>query len=536
MAAGRRGNWIGQQRVDIPHLRAIESGVAGDLDVLGGNVVAGGRGVVLRGYELLLTGAVGSPADRLTIVVADSVAISYRATASGSVFATPSDRAPETVSPTNPRVVGGFTPGTKNFVGLDFVLAADPATADTVQFYRPDTGAEVAEDVPLAMVADYRISVSTADFSVAPGIVPVAIVTVDSSGIVTAVVDARQLLFRLGSGGSAPSDTYTYPWPGGRGSSAGGTAGDRAIRSLRDFVEAVESRIWETGGGPYWYSPTADRNVRLVSSNPYDLSSGSGFQIDSSPLGVRWRGLAFHFDNTPAYTNEIADQLTALPGLTDIGDGDVLYVDVDRQTNRLRSGTPLTVQRGRLNTLGVGPIPGSRWTIAWNIGGRIYLRDTANKGDQGDPGDRGDPGDPGTPGSAGTNGTDGQIVSFLSVGTLITTPSTITGGAWVLNGQINAVSSSAAAGEWPVPIGLEGNYQILAYVYAMTADASVTIQATVDGSLTGTTQVVGVGGVGTYTCSFTVPTGAQRHVGVNIIGATVSSGTFGLNVIVRRVP
>ena len=102
MAVERELNVLGQQRLDAPHLRLVEAGVRGDFDVLGLSATAGSPYVV-RGYSLITAGAIGIPAEDLKLDVAGGIAIHYMASASGSVFRTPSDHAPETLHWGTPR-------------------------------------------------------------------------------------------------------------------------------------------------------------------------------------------------------------------------------------------------------------------------------------------------------------------------------------------------------------------------------------------------------------------------------------------------
>lgn len=385
MAIERQEQFLGQQRVDAPHLRSVESGVAHDFDVAYGKAVAGKRPVVVTGFRVLTANITGRPADQLQLNTAGGVVIHYEATESGSVFSVPEDRAVETLNAVNPRVSGGFTPGARNYVGIDLLRAADDTTADRVAFMRPDTGQEVPVTVPLARTMDYQIIVSTVDFGSTPNVLPLAVVTTDASNKVVSLEDARNLMYRLGAGGGNPDPIHPYSFPGGRDESATTLqeiAGDRSIGSQKEWADAAMTRIWEVGGGPWWYSPTADRNVRLGSDDPYPGTSGSGFEIISN-ANVHWRGLTFVFDNSPAARNEIADQTTNLAGLTDLADGECVYVDLDRMEDRLRSATPLQAEKGVLHTLGMSARPGQRWVIAWKTGGIIYVRDTITAGPQG---------------------------------------------------------------------------------------------------------------------------------------------------------
>ena len=49
----RQSNWLGQQRVDVPHLRAMESSVASDFDVLAG-IISGQDSYVIKGFQIAL--------------------------------------------------------------------------------------------------------------------------------------------------------------------------------------------------------------------------------------------------------------------------------------------------------------------------------------------------------------------------------------------------------------------------------------------------------------------------------------------------
>jgi len=67
--------------------------------------------------------------------------------------------------------------------------------------------------------------------------------------------------------------------------------------------------------------------------------------------------------------NTIADQVTDEVGLTDLVDGEVIYVDLDRHTN-----ATLTAVKGAIHTLGYPEVPGTRFVIAYNNAGEIFAR------------------------------------------------------------------------------------------------------------------------------------------------------------------
>jgi hypothetical protein len=377
MALDRQQNFQGQQRVDVPHLRAVEAGVAHDFDVLAGTVLAGQLPSVVEGFGFITTAAVGNDAEKLVLRTAGGVVIHFEASENGSLFRTPDDRADETLGPTNARLVGAFTPNSTNFVGLDITRAADDSTSDTVMFSNPATSTESPRVVPLARTADYRIVVSTTEFSATPGLVPLAIVKTDAANKVTVLTDARYLLFRLGSGGSNPLSVAPYAWPGGRTElgALAAVGGDRSIFSFKDWLNAAMTRLWEIGGGEYWFSLTAYRNVHMNGSGTPFSSTGEFFEVVASNL--HWKGLQVTFDNSTANINEVADQLTSSPGLTDLAVGECLYVDLDRTTDRTVAGVnALIPAKGVLRTLGGSATPGQRFVLAWRTSGGFFVRDT----------------------------------------------------------------------------------------------------------------------------------------------------------------
>lgn len=372
MAVLRQFNWLGQLRADVPHLRMVESAVAADFDVLAGRLLGGGLPYVARGFTIV--GGTGQAATTLRMATASGVLVHPTASEAGTVLSVPADRAEEVLSATNARVVGAFTPGATNFVGLDLRRAPDDATTDLAYFRDATTLVEAPKSVPLARVLDYRIVISTVDFSALPHVAPVARVVTDAANNVTAIQDARQLLFRLGGGGSTPNAQRTYAWPSGRtDGTTFTTLGDKAIGSLKEWMDAVMTRLWELGGGERWFAPSTDRNIKLVKAGT-KFTNGEYFEWDGTH--VHWRGLSLVFDNSTALYNDIADQLTDSPGLTNLADGECLYVDVDRTANRT-GGTALVAAKAPLATLGNGAVPGARWAIVWRKGSNVFIRDEA---------------------------------------------------------------------------------------------------------------------------------------------------------------
>jgi hypothetical protein len=374
MSVTRQQNFLGQQRIDVPALRSLESSIANDFDVLAGRAMAGRAPLIISGLKMITTGAVS--ADQLQLHVADSVVVHFNASESGSIFNIAPDRAVERLNSTNARMFGSFAPSATNYVGIDFLRVEDEDTADLTMFLDATQEQEIPRTVPLARIIDYKIVVSTRDFAAMPGVCPIAKVVTNASNEIVSVADARNLFFRLGSGGASPDSQFAFPWPGGRKeiTSVGDvfTGGDKAITSQKGWMDAVMTRIWEVAGGEYWYSPTSERNIRFLHTGSPFVSTGEYFEWDGTH--VHFKGLRVAFDNSTANYNQIADQTTNLAGLTDLLDGECLYVDLDR-TNVRSGGTSLVAQKAPLTTLGAGTPPGSRLVFAWRFGTQVFTRD-----------------------------------------------------------------------------------------------------------------------------------------------------------------
>jgi len=370
MAIIRQENWLSQQRVDLPHLRSIELGVAGDFDSLVGRAMAGSKALVVRGFSMANI-ATSSPATGLQVSTANGILYNVNATEAGSILWVPADRAVEILNPaTNSRVTGSWTPSAVNYVGIDFTRTADASTTDLVQFLDANTLVETPKSVPLARTLDYQFVISTIPFAGQPNLVPLAIVTLNSSSQMTAVQDARPMMFRLGSGGDAPNRQNAYPFPDGRFenystlSNTLFSGGDKAILSQKDWFDAAMTRIQEIGGGEYWYSATADRNVNMITHDS-PFSNGEYFSWNLGTQTISWQNIRFVFDNSTGWYNDVQDG-----SLSPLADGQCIYVDLDRTKNAVG----LIVQSATLTTLGPGAVPGSRWILAWRKGNDIFTR------------------------------------------------------------------------------------------------------------------------------------------------------------------
>lgn len=368
MAVNSSFNWLGQQRVDVPHLRMLESGVRYDFDAMA-YILVGETPQIVKGFEL----AVGSPgveARTIAFRVAGSKVIHPLASESGSVFSVPTTRPLEVLNSSNSRIEGTWAANATNYVSVDLRRSADSTTSDFVQFLNPSTNTEAGQKVPLRRTLDYVFVIRQTDFSFDRSLCPLIIVRTNSQNVIETIRDARPLMGRLAPGGSYVNDVVTYGWPGGRPNIESAVtspiAGDKAIASMKDWQRAVMHRLHELGGGQYWYSLAADRNVGLRTGASTFVSTGESFEVVAN--NVHWQGISFSFDNSPRHAIAVADQLTSSAGLTDLADGECVYADLDRTATG-----PIYLQKGALSSLGGSSRPGQRWVVCSRIGNNFYV-------------------------------------------------------------------------------------------------------------------------------------------------------------------
>lgn len=497
MAVVRQGNWIGQMRVDVPHLRALESAVANDFDNLAGKVWAGEQANVIRGFTIPTTSTYGNPASQLVLNVANGILFHFNATESGTTLVVDPARTTEALNSSNSRVDGTFVSSALNYVGLDYTRTADAATDDITKFLDPNTKLETERTVPQARILDYRIVISLTPFSFSPNICPIAQIETDAGGNIVSITDARQMLFRLGNGGDVPNPFGSYSW---RDTSRREnditysvsstddpfSGGDKQIYSMKEWMDAVTSVLWDAKSGEYWYSPTNRDTMKVIyAPGPGALVSGDNFQWVLGTETLTWVNLFVMFENASGgYYNTITDGNYAA-----FAAGECIYVDVDRTT-----AATLTMQRALLTNLGAPVIPGSRIVIAYRLGNYIYVRDRSY-----------------------------EVARSFTVATQVTTPGSYGGGSGGVLGMVRLTHASSQPAN---PVVLSDGAIDAAYgVVGLDSQRKATIAAPTGGTyalqVTGPSGGYAIRGLG----------GASSGVGVYGQGGTTNGvGVYGLSV------
>lgn len=148
MAVKRKQNFLGGQRVDVPHLRSIESGVAADFaDVMNRLVSSGSINHLIRGFAHNAE-SISVPRGSWSVSLANSVVLSK--TDEICLFQFPSDA--ETIYPFQ---TGTYSDGVDYFIGVTISsVTHDP---QIVKFIDDLTNEEVSKTVPLAVILDYTV-------------------------------------------------------------------------------------------------------------------------------------------------------------------------------------------------------------------------------------------------------------------------------------------------------------------------------------------------------------------------------------------
>lgn len=276
MAVQRRVNWISQQRVDVPDMRSIESAASNDFDqLIQAFVTNTTQGYIMRGFNILMAGAIGNAASSLQMQVDPGAVLHIAASQSGTVMMVPAGTAAQQLNAaTNTNVSGAFTPNSVNYVSVDYIRFIDPTTSAQVYIWDPSSNTETTLIAPRAQILEFVINISTS--TPTPNQLPIAIVITDAANLVVSIADARWMFSSLETGGLTPNPSYSYPWSQGRNQAPVTSTsdsvdpfngGDKNIGSLKELINAFETTFKEIKGTPYWFTASATATFPAVYQN-----------------------------------------------------------------------------------------------------------------------------------------------------------------------------------------------------------------------------------------------------------------------------
>jgi len=340
MGVKRRVSWISQQRVDTPDMRAVESAASNDFDEMFKGFVTGtSNSYIMRGFRILMAGAVGGAASGLQMQVDPGAVLHTQSSQSGTFYLVPvGTPAQQLNSATNTIVDGAFAPSAINYIGVEYERFVDDTTSSQVYLWSPTTNNETTKNAPRAIVLRYRIKISTS--TPASTVLPIATVLTDSGNNVVAISDCRPILGRLGRGGFSADPFYSYGFPEGRtenpSTSSSNTVdpfagGDKTIGDLKTWMDSVMSALKEIKGTTYWYSQSSSGSLESLREDLGNtVITGRGTITHSSVTA----GLMNWSDdiNIRVIGSRLAYTLVANPASTDItlGDDQAAYITIVR--------------------------------------------------------------------------------------------------------------------------------------------------------------------------------------------------------------
>jgi len=297
MAVNRRFTGFSGIRVDLPLLRSIESGVAADFDSVLRNFITGtDTPYIASGFEIQIPDAAIN-ASSLQVTVAESVILHSTAAEAGTILTVPVGTADDTLNSSNPKVLGSFQNGVPNYVSLELVRLSDADSVDQVAVWSEAQKTEFNRTAPVGQILEYRYIINTSGFSTN---LPLYIVGVSNTGAVEYITNARQKLFRLGTGGTVPNPLNSFDFGGLENSQEGASPrrewinestdtvsnpvsalpgddplafryGDWSINSLKEWMDAIMTRFKDLTGSEYWYTSSQLYTDGGTGINTFDL-------------------------------------------------------------------------------------------------------------------------------------------------------------------------------------------------------------------------------------------------------------------------
>lgn len=249
------------ERVDLPDLLSIDSFVAGDFKFLLKGLVGDGKPLILKGFDVINPqDAIGSQS--VSIRVADSVVL-YPGSTAGPFFHGLPEGNPNALP-----VVPELRKNATNYVYLTFSTFG--TSKDTRAFWDPDldggVGGEFTQDIDTESVLKIEVNVSTSSFP--DNTIPICKVVVGPA-VIESIEDARDMMFRLGSGGLAPDPFNRFNFPSDpstlyKRSEPPTTmtsalnpnpfqGADKNIHNLKEWMDVVMTKLAELGGTTFWY-------------------------------------------------------------------------------------------------------------------------------------------------------------------------------------------------------------------------------------------------------------------------------------------
>jgi len=288
------------ERVDLADFLSIDSYAAADFKYMVKSFVGDTVPYILKGFDVI-NPAVCIGTNSCSIRVADSV-VYFPASNVGSFFFGLPEGNPVALP-----VVPSLRSNATNYIYLTFTT--QELASDSRAFWDPDKnggdGGEFSQEVNTESILAITVNTSVSTFPDAT--IPIAKITTGPTGSIQTIQDCRHMMFRLGTGGSSPNpySNYTYrnlpsaPYARNEPPTVMSTVldpnpfqgGDKNIQTLKEWMDAVMTKIKELSGSPYWYTAVSNISVPSVFQDALGsvLKSKGVWQHDGSlPGHVTW--------------------------------------------------------------------------------------------------------------------------------------------------------------------------------------------------------------------------------------------------------
>lgn len=288
-----------QQRLDLPDLLSMSSYTASDFKFLIKSLV-GSAPLILKGFDIIDAPSCINTTS-VSIRVADSVLYNTESSSGSFYYGLPEGN--EISQPISPTLRANAT----NYIYL--TLSSSGEGKDTRAFFDVDLnggeGGEFNQDVNTQSVLKIDVNVSVSTFPT--GTVPIAKIQTGANAIITSITDCRDMMFRLGSGGanpnplnkfsfrSLPESIYERDEPlltiNSSASSNSFQGGDKNIYTLKEWMDAVMTKLLELSGTTFWYESTPTLNLSNIHGDALATSiksKGSWTHSVANPGRISW--------------------------------------------------------------------------------------------------------------------------------------------------------------------------------------------------------------------------------------------------------
>ena len=355
-----------QQRIDLPDFLAIDSYTSADFRAIIKTMV-GDNPFILKGFEVEnAPNSIGSTGISINIV--DAVLYNPESAAGSFYYGLPEgDPLSQPLVPEIKLSSGALT--TTNYIYI--TLTTTNGAPDNRAFWDVDLnggeGGEFNQEINTESILTVQVGSSVSSFP--EGTIPVAKVETNISAIIS-ITDCRNLMFRLGSGGLNPDPSNKFPFrdlpnssfnrdeplPAITSTSAPSPffGGDKNIRTLKEWMDAVMTVLSEVSGSSYWYKKsTSSISNTFGDALCSSIQSKGQWQINSSSGAITWTEDIIHKKvNDPR-------EFIIRQGSVSLFDDQVLYLQLSRGSNINTTNTYVEFYNASSYVYSIGVLTGS---------------------------------------------------------------------------------------------------------------------------------------------------------------------------------